>query len=139
MKAGQAAPRAHHNKITSFEIAEYMISSRDTLSARELSVILARLHPTLEVDSREVYLRLRSIAASKYSSVQVFDASRPRRFRIESLDPEFYRRSRGPRRYSERLLKELRMSVDDKEQREHQGCLTGRHLMDEVLRRRQSL
>lgn len=139
MEAGHAAPREHHNKITSFEIAEYMISTRATLSARELSVILAELYPQFEVDSREVYLRLRSIAASKYSSVQVFDQSRPRRFRVESLDPEFYRRSRGPRRFSQRLLDELKMSVDDKEQREHRGCLMSRYLMDEVFRRRQSL
>ncbi|HBU7546877.1 TPA: Late promoter-activating protein [Klebsiella aerogenes] len=122
------------NRITSYEIAEYMIRTKALLSAKELAAILANEYPHLDVDTRDVYLRLRSISCSRFSSVVVDDSCRPRRFRINSLNPEFFRRSRAPRRYGEEITVELRMTYDEKEQREHQPWVMARQLFNSISR-----
>ncbi len=88
----------NHSRITSYEIADYMIRTKSLLSAKELAAILEKEYPHLDVDKRDVYLRLKAIAVSKYSSVLIDGSTRPRRFQIHSLNPEFFRRSRAPRR-----------------------------------------
>ncbi len=85
----------NHLRITSYEIADYMIRTKSLLSAKELAAILEKEYPHLDVDKRDVYLRLKAIAVSKYSSVLIDDSTRPRRFQIHSLNPEFFRRSRA--------------------------------------------
>lgn len=92
----------NHLRITSYEIADYMIRTKSLLSAKELAAILEKEYPHLDVDKRDVYLRLKAIAVSKYSSVLIDDSTRPRRFQIHSLNPEFFRRSRAPRRFDEK-------------------------------------
>lgn len=109
----------NHSRITSYEIADYMIRTKSLLSAKELAAILEKEYPHLDVDKRDVYLRLKAIAVSKYSSVLIDDSTRPRRFQIHSLNPEFFRRSRAPRRFDEKLQNELYMTQDEKERREH--------------------
>ncbi|HCN6861712.1 TPA: Late promoter-activating protein, partial [Escherichia coli] len=99
----------NHSRITSYEIADYMIRTKSLLSAKELAAILEKEYPHLDVDKRDVYLRLKAIAVSKYSSVLIDDSTRPRRFQIHSLNPEFFRRSRAPRRFDEKLQNELYM------------------------------
>ncbi|WP_257183003.1 Late promoter-activating protein [Escherichia coli] len=84
-----------------------MIRTKSLLSAKELAAILEKEYPHLDVDKRDVYLRLKAIAVSKYSSVLIDDSTRPRRFQIHSLNPEFFRRSRAPRRFDEKLQNEL--------------------------------
>ncbi|EHK0699956.1 Late promoter-activating protein [Salmonella enterica] len=126
--------RNRTNRITSYEIAEYMIRTKESLSAKELAVILAREYPHLDVDTRDVYLRLRSISCSRHSSVTVDDSCRPRRFRIHYLNPEFFRRSRAPRRFGEEITGELRMTYDEKEQREHQPWVMARQLFNSIAR-----
>lgn len=114
----------NHLRITSYEIADYMIRTKSLLSAKELAAILEKEYPHLDVDKRDVYLRLKAIAVSKYSSVLIDDSTRPRRFQIHSLNPEFFRRSRAPRRFDEKLQNELYMTQDEKERREHQPWVT---------------
>ena len=77
----------NHSRITSYEIADYMIRTKSLLSAKELAAILEKEYPHLDVDKRDVYLRLKAIAVSKYSSVLIDDSTRPRRFQIHSLNP----------------------------------------------------
>ncbi|EGI3084101.1 Late promoter-activating protein, partial [Escherichia coli] len=91
-------------------------------------------YPHLDVDKRDVYLRLKAIAVSKYSSVLIDDSTRPRRFQIHSLNPEFFRRSRAPRRFDEKLQNELYMTQDEKERREHQPWVMARQLFNKVAR-----
>ncbi|HAV9891951.1 TPA: hypothetical protein JLH50_004357 [Escherichia coli] len=117
----------NHSRITSYEIADYMIRTKSLLSAKELAAILEKEYPHLDVDKRDVYLRLKAIAVSKYSSVLIDDSTRPRRFQIHSLNPEFFRRSRAPRRFDEKLQNELYMTQDEKERREHQPWVMARH------------
>ena len=74
----------NHSRITSYEIADYMIRTKSLLSAKELAAILEKEYPHLDVDKRDVYLRLKAIAVSKYSSVLIDDSTRPRRFQIHS-------------------------------------------------------
>lgn len=104
----------NHSRITSYEIADYMIRTKSLLSAKELAAILEKEYPHLDVDKRDVYLRLKAIAVSKYSSVLIDDSTRPRRFQIHSLNPEFFRRSRAPRRFDEKLQNELYMTQDER-------------------------
>ncbi|MCS0999873.1 hypothetical protein NXZ18_26360, partial [Escherichia coli] len=47
---------------------------------RILRAPLEKEYPHLDVDKRDVYLRLKAIAVSKYSSVLIDDSTRPRRF-----------------------------------------------------------
>ncbi|HBN2094600.1 TPA: phage antirepressor KilAC domain-containing protein [Escherichia coli] len=49
----------NHSRITSYEIADYMIRTKSLLSAKELAAILEKEYPHLDVDKRDVYLRLR--------------------------------------------------------------------------------
>ncbi|ENI7164433.1 Late promoter-activating protein [Escherichia coli] len=123
-----------HSRITSYEIADYMIRTKSLLSAKELAAILEKEYPYLDVDKRDVYLRLKAIAVSKYSSVLIDDSTRPRRFQIHSLNPEFFRRSRAPRRFDEKLQNELYMTQDEKERREHQPWVMARQLFNKVAR-----
>ncbi|EAT3775096.1 Late promoter-activating protein [Salmonella enterica] len=126
--------RNRNTRITSYEIAEYMIRTKALLSAKELAVILASKYPDLDIDTRDVYLRLKSISVSWHSSVHVDETCRPRKFRIYSLDPEFFRRSRAPRRYGNEISDELRMTYDEKEQREHKPWVMGRELLNNISR-----
>lgn len=48
----------NHSRITSYEIADYMIRTKSLLSAKELAAILEKEYPHLDVDKRDVYLRL---------------------------------------------------------------------------------
>lgn len=48
----------NHSRITSYEIANYMIRTKSLLSAKELAAILEKEYPHLDVDKRDVYLRL---------------------------------------------------------------------------------
>ncbi|MFK9985158.1 Late promoter-activating protein [Escherichia coli] len=90
--------------------------------------------------SHPVYLFLRKFSlqdsrgGSKYSSVLIDDSTRPRRFQIHSLNPEFFRRSRAPRRFDEKLQNELYMTQDEKERREHQPWVMARQLFNKVVR-----
>lgn len=126
--------RNRNTRITSYEIAEYMTRTKALLSAKELAAILAKEYPHLDVDTRDVYLRLKSISVSRHSSVYVDDTCRPRRFRIYSLDLEFFRRSRAPRRYGDDICEELRMTYDEKEQREHKPWVMARQLFNSISR-----
>ena len=65
----------NHSRITSYEIADYMIRTKSLLSAKELAAILEKEYPHLDVDKRDVYLRLKAIAVSKYSSVLIDDST----------------------------------------------------------------
>ncbi|EFL9795228.1 Late promoter-activating protein, partial [Escherichia coli] len=69
-----------------------------------------------------------------YSSVLIDDSTRPRRFQIHSLNPEFFRRSRAPRRFDEKLQNELYMTQDEKERREHQPWVMAHQLFNKVAR-----
>jgi hypothetical protein len=111
-----------------------MIRTKSLLSAKELAVILANEYPDLDIDTRDVYLRLKSISVSQHSSVYVDENCRPRKFRIYSLDPEFFRRSRAPRRYGNDITDELRMTYDEKEQREHKPWVMARELFNTISR-----
>lgn len=126
--------RDRNTRITSYEIAEYMIRTKAFLSAKELAIILSKEHPHLDIDTRDVYLRLKSISVSRHSSVLVDESCRPRKFRIDSLSPEFFRRSRAPRRYGHKLNEELHMTRDEKEWREHRPWVIARQLLNQVAR-----
>ena len=65
----------NHSRITSYEIADYMIRTKSLLSAKELAALLEKEYPHLDVDKRDVYLRLKAIAVSKYSSVLIDDST----------------------------------------------------------------
>ena len=54
----------NHSRITSYEIADYMIRTKSLLSAKELAAILEKEYPHLDVDKRDVYLRLKAIAVT---------------------------------------------------------------------------
>ncbi|GAB0991341.1 hypothetical protein BT08F36_39360 [Escherichia coli] len=45
----------NHSRITSYEIADYMIRTKSLLSAKELAAILEKEYPHLDVDKRDVY------------------------------------------------------------------------------------
>lgn len=45
----------NHSRITSYEIANYMIRTKSLLSAKELAAILEKEYPHLDVDKRDVY------------------------------------------------------------------------------------
>jgi hypothetical protein len=126
--------RNRNTRITSYEIAEYMIRTRASLSAKELAIILAKEYPHLEIDTRDVYLRLKSISVSRHSSVIVDESCRPRKFRIYSLDPEFFRRSRAARRFGDDISDELKMTYDEKERREHRPWVIARQLFNNITR-----
>ncbi|WP_252367922.1 hypothetical protein [Escherichia coli] len=51
----------NHSRITSYEIADYMIRTKSLLSAKELAAILEKEYPHLDVDKRDVYLRLQAV------------------------------------------------------------------------------
>ncbi|EIN5204703.1 Late promoter-activating protein [Salmonella enterica subsp. enterica serovar Muenchen] len=130
----QHMSRNRNTRITSYEIAEYMIRTKALLSAKELAAILAKEYPHLDINTRDVYLRLKSISVSRHSSVWVDESSRPRKFRIHSLNPEFFRRSRAPRRYGDDIKNVLHMTNDEKERREHKLWVMARHLFNTIAR-----
>ncbi|EPM1951212.1 Late promoter-activating protein [Salmonella enterica] len=111
-----------------------MIRTKALLSAKELAAILAKEYPHLDIDTRDVYLRLKSISVSRHSSVLVDESCRPRKFRIHSLNPEFFRRSRAPRRYGSDIKDELHMTYDEKERREHKLWVMARQLFNTIAR-----
>nr|WP_306167584.1 hypothetical protein [Escherichia coli] len=55
----------NHLRITSYEIADYMIRTKSLLSAKELAAILEKEYPHLDVDKRDVYLRLPMMRKTK--------------------------------------------------------------------------
>ena len=51
----------NHSRITSYEIANYMIRTKSLLSAKELAAILEKEYPHLDVDKRDVYGRCEQV------------------------------------------------------------------------------
>ncbi|MGQ0417963.1 hypothetical protein ACT4UL_25805, partial [Bacillus sp. HC-TM] len=94
----------NHSRITSYEIADYMIRTKSLLSAKELAAILEKEYPHLDVDKRDVYLRLKAIAVSYRVRSGVFHQTGAER------------------------------DCGEKERREHQPWVMARQLFNKVVR-----
>lgn len=104
-----------HNRLTSWEISQYLIELGRAATAREVAEGLKLKYPQYHSSLRDVYLRLRSIALSHNSDCVVDLSVRPRTFYLTRIDDAFFRRCRNPERIPPGLREKMLMDEDEKE------------------------
>ncbi len=106
---------AKHNRLTSWEISQYLIELGRPATAREVAEGLKLKYPQYHSSLRNIYLRMRSIALSHNSDCVVDLSVRPRTFYLTRIDDAFFRRCRNPERIPPDRREKMLMDEDEKE------------------------
>lgn len=110
---------AKHNRLTSWEISQYLIELGRPATAREVAEGLKLKYPQYHSSLRNIYLRMRSIALSHNSDCVVDLSVRPRTFYLTRIDDAFFRRCRnrglranGTKTYVKEIIRCLYLNLE---------------------------
>lgn len=125
-------------KVSSWEISRFMLDSGAALTAPEVTEAMRKQYPHLEVESRAVYMVMRSICFSNYSHSIIDKSVRPMTFKLHFLDDRFFLGRAAYNRMDSVSQQSIAVNDVDKEEQILKQLRLARSCFDAVVRKRQT-
>lgn len=110
-------------KITSLEIASFMLAAKRALSIREITTSLQAIYPQADVDIKVIYQRVRCIARSNYAHCVIDKEGSCWRYQLLTMSDQFFKKNRAIKRYRPEYWDELQAQSEEDKQSDAEAKL----------------
>ncbi|CAM3962446.1 hypothetical protein KGP26_29780 (plasmid) [Serratia sp. JSRIV002] len=126
-------------RISSAEVADFMLRLNRPVSAPELTVLLQKAYPGLLVEKNDIYIRLKGFYRSAQADCVLDDDVRPRTFHLKAISSHYFKFRNGRRiDLSTTVIKETLLG-EEKEKATLRAMAFGRELFHRILAKRSLL